>query len=63
MAVELVDEHVLRFQGMTVTAQDGVLPLGGPRPLGGAEELLDLHVAVGQLEDGAEGTEEAVDAS
>ena len=39
-----------------------MLPLGGPRSLGRAEELLDLHVAVGELEDRAERLEESVDA-
>src|SRR4051794_27608525 len=61
VAIESVDERVVRLEGLAVAAERRVLPLGDPVALRDAVLLIELDVAAGRLEEIAEGFEQASD--
>ena len=62
IALEPVHEGVVRLEGLAVAAERGVLPLGGPAVGADAELLVELDVAVGRFEEGADDLEEPAEA-
>ena len=62
VAIESVDERVVRLEGLAIAAERRVLPLADPVALGDAELLIELDIAAGRLEEVAEGLEQASDA-
>src|SRR5919197_2182586 len=61
--LEPVDEGVVLLEGAAVPAQHRALPLRRPVAVGVREELIELHIASGQLHDRADDSEVPVDAT